>query len=65
MAYVDKYNNGSWNSPSMDVIKARHRAAVTGKCSCGVLRDPREVSNGLGRRWLSCDRCLGTIKQLS
>jgi len=45
---------------------ARAKAATTGgKCKCGRKRRPREASNGLGRRWLACDRCLGSIRQLS
>jgi hypothetical protein len=47
--------------PCMDCIVARHRAAVTKRCSCRVLdRQPRTVTTPV-RTWTSCDRCLGTI----
>ena len=55
-----------WADPCMDAVKARHRAAVTHKCSCGRKARPREVGTVPGgRRWIACDRCLGTIKQLN
>lgn len=46
----------------MPCVKARHRAAVTRRCSCG--RKRREVLKAhLGREWISCERCLGTVRQ--
>jgi hypothetical protein len=50
-------------SVCMACTRARHRAAVTHRCSCGRLRRPRQVSH-LGRVWIACDRCLGTSRQI-
>lgn len=65
--------------PCMACIKARHRAAMDGRCHCGrakipgevksvggyaVLVDGKKVRRG-GRSWIPCERCLGTIKQLT
>ena len=63
--YTDKYDDGMWNSPSMDVVRARHRAAMDHKCHCGSLRDPSTEKRIGSRRWISCERCFGQIKQLS
>lgn len=65
MSYTDKYANETIFGPSMTVVKARHRAALTHKCSCGKMKDPTEVKKVGSRTWISCHRCLGTIKQLS
>ncbi len=65
MTYEDKYANETWNGPSMETVKARHRAALSHKCSCRKLKDPTEVMRIGSRRWISCHRCLGQIKQLS
>ena len=49
----------------MGCVKARHRAAISHKCSCPKkLKRPREVTNKI-RQWIACDRCLGAIKQLN
>jgi len=53
------------HDPCFDCIKARHKAALTHKCSCPKrLKRPRTVTNKI-RTWVSCDRCLGTIRQIS
>ena len=54
----------SFNNPCWDCVKARHRAALTHKCSCGKKRRERICSTG-SRKWIACDRCLGSYKQLS
>lgn len=64
-AYQDKYSNETPIGPSMAVVKARHRAVMNRKCSCGKLKDPTEVKRIGSRSWISCNRCLGQIKQLS
>ena len=52
-------------SVCMDCTKARARSAFNGRCHCGRLRVPgRERSVG-SRRWIPCQRCLGTIKQVA
>lgn len=54
----------AWNDPCWECVKARAKAAHTHRCTCPAkLKRPREVSNGI-RRWVACDRCLGTINQL-
>ncbi len=64
--FVDKYSGTHWDGGvSLEVCKARHRAAVTHKCSCGKLRDPSDVKRIGSRSWISCERCFGQIKQLS
>ena len=55
----------SWLNPCMDCIKARHRGAVTHRCSCGKLRRETEVKRVGSRTWISCHRCLATVRQLS
>lgn len=62
--FSDKYELETWAGPSMATVMARQRAAFGGGCKCGKLRDPVTKSNG-SRTWLSCLRCLGTIKQLT
>lgn len=53
----------------MDCTKARHRAFCKGgRCTCGRKRREREVANGTSkyaRRWIACDRCLGSVRQLN
>lgn len=52
----------------MPCTRARHRAACTHRCQCGRLRRPRQCASGPGRyarRWLTCDRCFGTVAQLN
>lgn len=52
-------------SVCFDCTKARHRAAMSHRCSCGKKR--REVGpHKVGWRvWFSCVRCLGTTRQVS
>ena len=53
--------------------KARHRAVLnSGRCTCGRRARPtrkgRIVMFGrrdIGRKWIACLRCLGTIKQFN
>ena len=62
--FTDKYSNE--DGPSLETCRARHRAAMSGKCSCGKKRDPNPQVKRVGSRtWTSCDRCFGTIKQLT
>ena len=65
MTYEDKYANETFMGPSMETCQARAKAAFTKRCSCGSKRDPSEVKQAYNRRWISCLRCLGTIRQLS
>lgn len=64
-AYTDKYSDETILGPSMATVKARHRAAMNGQCHCGRLRDPGDMRRIASRSWIPCQRCLGTIKQLS
>lgn len=59
--FADKYSMETWAGPSMSTVRARHKAAMLGHCSCGPLRDP-VAKKALGREWMSCLRCLGTVK---
>jgi hypothetical protein len=61
--FADKYELETWNGPSWATIRARQMAACGGGCRCGKSRDPVQKFTG-SRVWLSCLRCLGTIKQL-
>jgi hypothetical protein len=54
-----------WANPCMSCVRARHRGAVTHKCSCGRLRRPSKLNRVGSRTWISCLRCFATIKQLS
>jgi len=49
----------------MECTKARHRAVINRKCSCGSKKRPSEIHKAYSRTWISCLRCLGQIKQLS
>jgi hypothetical protein len=52
------------SGPCLACARARHRAAVTRRCSCPArLRQPRDVESR-SRAWVTCDRCLGTIRTL-
>lgn len=70
---------GGW-TVCLECTKARHRAAMTHRCACGRRRRESEVhaTAGVtvrhvdgtikrvgGRRWISCLRCLGQVRQLS
>jgi len=63
--YTDKYSNETFLGPSLETVKARHKAALSGRCHCGKKKDPTEVQKAYSRTWISCRRCLGTIKQLT
>ena len=49
----------------MDCTKARHRAVVNGKCTCGRKAKPGATCKAYSRTWIPCQRCLGTIRQVS
>lgn len=36
--YTDKYENETLLGPSLEVVKARHKAFLRKKCSCGKLK---------------------------
>jgi hypothetical protein len=61
----DKYANETILGPSFETCRARQRAAFGKGCKCGKKKDPTEVKQIGSRRWISCHRCLGQIKQLS
>jgi hypothetical protein len=44
--------------------RARHQAVLKGRCACGSSRRPADAVSHLGRVWIPCRRCLGTIRQL-
>ena len=46
-------------------VKARHRAALALKCLCGRQARQSDVHRVGSRTWISCLRCLGSIRQLS
>lgn len=51
--------------PCMPCVRARHRAAITHRCSCGSQRIPAPLARIGSRSWIACNRCLGTIRQVS
>lgn len=52
-------------SVCMPCTRARHRAAVTHRCTCPKsAKRPKRCQTG-SRVWESCLRCLGSIRQLS
>jgi hypothetical protein len=59
----------AWTNPCMPCVKARAHVATRGRgrCSCPkrLRRETGIKSNGLGRTWISCERCLGTVRQVS
>lgn len=53
-------------SVCMDCTKARQRAATTGgMCKCGANKRTSPLRSSGSRKWYSCKRCLGTIKQVA
>lgn len=56
----------SWHDVCMACVIQRHKTVLNrGKCTCRKAEQrPREVGNNI-RRWIACDRCLGSIKQLN
>lgn len=53
-----------WNV-CMDCTRRRHKAVCNrGKCVCRTEKYGR-TCKAYSRTWMSCNRCLGTIKQLS
>jgi hypothetical protein len=61
------------NGVCMDCVRARAKAAFSGRCSCGRRARPDGVKgavvlfNGrdIGRKFIPCKRCLGVIKQVA
>ena len=55
------------NNPCLDCCKARCASvAANGKCKCGAKRKPdKRVRKAHNRKWIHCNRCLGTITQLT
>ena len=50
----------------LDCVKARAKAAFGGRCTCGKKRNENPTLHKIGSRmWHTCDRCLGTTRQLS
>jgi hypothetical protein len=52
----------------MACVRARAKVATTGRghCTCPKrLKRPTDVKQIGSRRWISCERCLGQIEQLS
>lgn len=57
-----------WADPCMDCVRSRAKVATSGRgrCTCPKkLQRPSEVHKMGSRRWITCGRCLGTIKQLN
>lgn len=53
-------------SVCMPCTKARHKAVLSRKCSCGKATQEKLCQVGKhGRKWISCLRCLGTVRQVS
>lgn len=54
-----------WNV-CMDCTRARARAVANhSRCTCGNKARPTEVMRSGSRTWISCHRCLGSIRQLT
>lgn len=50
----------------MDCTKSRAKCVAShGRCVCGKKAVPAEVIRTGSRSWVPCNRCLGTIRQLS
>ncbi len=66
MTHIDPYFGQHVDGgPTMEVVVARHKAAMTHKCGCRGKKDPTEIRRIGSRTWIDCRRCLGQIKQLS
>jgi hypothetical protein len=56
----------AWTNPCMPCLQARARTAFKGRCTCpSRLRRPTAPKRVGGRSWISCERCLGHVRQLS
>lgn len=49
----------------MNCVRARAAAAVKKHCVCPKRKQEPVEKNSINRSWISCERCLGTIRQLS
>jgi len=49
----------------MNCVRARAAAAAKHLCVCPKRKQEPVEKSSINRRWISCERCLGTIKQLS
>ena len=57
---------GFFGDICMDCVKSRQRAAQDGRCHCGRKAIPGPERGGKPRgmrKWIPCERCLGTIRQ--
>ena len=63
--FQDKHAHETRLGPSIKTLMARHNAVLKRRCVCGKLKDPTCIKQMGGRRWISCHRCLGQIKQVS
>jgi hypothetical protein len=54
------------SGPCLDCARARQKAAMSGRCSCPKrLRRESKVKRVGSRSWVGCDRCFGSVRQLS
>lgn len=56
----------SWHDICLSCVRARARVACGSKrCSCPKALKRERVIKTASRSWVACDRCLGSVRQLS
>jgi hypothetical protein len=54
------------NPMCLDCVSSRAKAAMDGRCHCPKsLRRESDVHTHFSRKWTTCGRCLGTVRQLA
>ena len=52
--------------PCMDCVRARAASvAANGRCRCPKAKQQPRTVTTRSRSWVACDRCLGSIRQIS
>lgn len=51
--------------PCMPCIRSRQKAAMDGRCHCGSQKIAGAKRSIGSRSWIPCERCFGTIRQVS
>jgi len=51
----------------LECVKTRHYTATKyqHRCHCGKKKRESEEKRMASRRWISCERCLGCVRQIS
>lgn len=62
---LDVFSVATGYGVCMECTEARHKAVLKHKCRCGRKKRESEVKSNGSRKWISCLRCLGQVRQIS